>query len=91
MAEGARVAAAVLAVAVLCLVVYGVASRGAGAINLDFLTKSLPEGGSAPGGGVLPAFVGSGMIVGVAALIAMPAAVLTALYVSEFAGPRQAG
>jgi phosphate transport system permease protein len=91
LAEGSSVAAAMLAVAVLCLVVYGVASRGVGALNLDFFTKSLPVGGSAPGGGVLPAFVGSAMIVGAAAVIAVPAAVLTALYVSEFAGPRQAG
>jgi phosphate transport system permease protein len=89
MAEGSAVAAAVAAVAFLLLVVYGVASRGVGALNLDFFTKSLPEGGAAPGGGVLPAFVGSAMIVGVGMVIAMPLAVLTALYVSEFAGSRQ--
>ncbi|HEX8752452.1 MAG TPA: hypothetical protein VF731_03460, partial [Solirubrobacterales bacterium] len=35
-------AAAVLAVGVLVLVVYTVASRGAAAINLDFITKAAP-------------------------------------------------
>ena len=89
MAEGGAVAAAVAAVAFLLLVVYGVASRGVGALNLDFFTKSLPEGGAAPGGGVAPAFIGTGMIVGAGVVIAMPLAVLTALYVSEFAGSRQ--
>jgi phosphate transport system permease protein len=86
--EGGAVAAAVLAVVFLGVLVYGVASRGIGSLSLDFFTKSLPAEG--PGGGIAPAFIGTAMIVGVAALIAAPMAVLTALYVSEFAGPRQA-
>jgi phosphate transport system permease protein len=89
-AEAVAVAAAIVAVAFLALLVYGVASRGVGSINFDFFTKSLPVGSETHGGGLAPAFVGSALIVGVAALIATPMAVLTALYVSEFAGPRQA-
>jgi phosphate transport system permease protein len=89
-AEGTAIASAIVAVAFLGLVVYGVASRGVSSLNIDFFTKSLPDGIETLHGGIAPAFIGSAMIVAVAALIAAPMAVLTALYVSEFAGARQA-
>jgi phosphate transport system permease protein len=73
--------AAIFAIAVLGLVIYTVVSRGAAAINLDFLIKGAPEG-------IGPALVGTGIIVGIATLIATPIGVLIALYVSEYAGSR---
>jgi phosphate transport system permease protein len=80
-AELAATSAAVLAVAVLGIVVYTVVSRGAGALSLDFLVKGAPEG-------IGPAIVGTGLIILIATAIAMPLGVLTALYLTEFAGGR---
>ena len=88
-AEMSATAAAVLAVAVLGVVVAAVVSRGAGAIDLDFLARDPPLFGG-PGGGIAPAIVGSVLLVGVATAIAMPAGILVAIYMTEFAGPRTA-
>jgi phosphate transport system permease protein len=74
-------AAAVLAVALLAIVVYTVASRGAAALNLDFLIKAAPAG-------IGPELVGTGVIVAIATAIAMPVGVLVALFLTEFAGNR---
>lgn len=82
------VGAALLAVAVLAIVVGSVASRGAGALNLDFFTKNQAQGFNPKGGGILFAIVGSGVLVGFATLIALPLGVLTAIYISELA-PRK--
>ena len=73
--------AAVLAVAVLAIVVYTVVVRGSGALSLDFLFTGEPTG-------IGPAIVGTGLIVLVATVIAMPLGVLTALYLTEFSGGR---
>jgi phosphate transport system permease protein len=75
--------AALFAVALLVVLVAGVVSRGAGAINLDFLTKN-PSGLS--GGGIANALVGTGVIVAFGALIAVPIGILTGIYLTEFAG-----
>lgn len=85
--EAGATLAAVLAVAVLGVVVYSVAKRGAGAISLDFLTKNPPLFGG-PGGGVAPAIAGTALIVALATVIAAPLGVLIALYLTEFAGAR---
>ena len=89
LAQSGAVASAVLAVGVLGVVVGSVAQRGAGAISIDFLTKSPPLFGG-PGGGIAPAIVGTAVIVAVATVIAMPIGVLVAIYLSEFAHPRAA-
>jgi phosphate transport system permease protein len=82
-AEVGATAAAVAAVAVLGIVVFTVVSRGARAISLDFLFTGEPTG-------IGPAILGTGLIVLVATLIAMPIGVLVALYLTEFAGTRTA-
>jgi phosphate transport system permease protein len=74
-------AAAVLAVGVLAIVIYTVASRGAAALSLDFLIKGAPAG-------IGPELVGTAIIVGIATAIAMPIGVLISLYLTEFAGGR---
>jgi len=79
--------AALLAVAVLLIVVGSVFLKGVGAINLDFLTKSTPLFG-ASGGGIANALVGTGIMVGLAALMAVPVGLLVAIYTSEFADGR---
>jgi len=80
-AESGATAAAVLAVAVLGIVVFTVVSRGASALNLDFLIKGAPAG-------IGPELVGTAIIVGIATAIAMPIGVLIALFITEFAGSR---
>jgi phosphate transport system permease protein len=81
--SGLAIASALAAVAVLALVVYGVASRGASVLSLSFITHN-PVG--LAGGGIAPAIVGTALIVACATLIATPLGVLTALYLTEFAG-----
>jgi phosphate transport system permease protein len=88
-AEAGAVTAAAIAIAILGVVVWSVLSRGIGALSWDFFTKG-PVVFGQTGGGIAPAFVGSLLIVGLAALIAVPFGVLTAIYVSEFA-PRRIG
>jgi phosphate transport system permease protein len=89
-AEGVATGAALLAVAVLAVMVAAVAVRGAPALNLDFVTQG-PALPGETGGGIAPAIVGTGLLVAVATLIAMPLGVLVALYLTEFASLRIAG
>lgn len=77
---------ALIAVTALALVVYTVIARGAPALSLDFLTKDPPPSG--PGGGIRSAIIGTTLIVAMAAAIATPIGVLTAIYLVEFSGPR---
>ena len=60
--------------------------KGASQLNLDFFTKARPLFGEK--GGVADALVGTALIVGMAMLMAIPVAVLVAIYMSEYAGPR---
>jgi phosphate transport system permease protein len=86
----AATTAAVAAVAVLGIVVYSVAHKGASALSIGFLTKS-PPAFPGPGGGIAPAIAGTAIIVALATAIAMPLGVLIALYMTEFArGTRSA-
>ena len=78
-----------LAVAVLALVVLTVLFKALPALNLDLFTKTEATFGES-GGGIAHAFVGSMLLVGIAAAMALPIGVLIAIYVSEFAGPRTA-
>jgi phosphate transport system permease protein len=75
-------ASAFVAIAVLTIVVWGVASRGASALRLNFLIKN-PEG--LAGGGIANALIGTALMVGLGAAIAIPIGVLTGIYLSEFA------
>jgi phosphate transport system permease protein len=85
---GARVAT-VAAVAVLGLVVYTVTKRGAQSLSLDFITQPPPLFGGSKGG-IAPELVGTILLVALATVLAAPLAVLSALYVTEFASPRSA-
>jgi len=81
--------AAAIAVAILVIVVWSVAKRGASAINLDLFTKTqnaLAQFGIGNAKqGLANAFVGSIVIVGIATLMALPFGILVAIYVNEFA------
>jgi phosphate transport system permease protein len=85
--EIASTVAAVLAVAVLAIVVGSVFLKGVGALSWHFLTTPTGLFGDTSGG-ISNAIVGSAIIVGVAAVLAIPIGILVAIYTTEFAPPR---
>src|SRR5439155_18612628 len=87
LAEAGATVAALAAVFVLGIVVWSVAKRGGSELSWGFLTKDLPLFGQ-PGGGIAPLIVGSALLVGIATAMALPAGVLIAVFLEEFASPR---
>ena len=80
--------AAIIGVAILCIVVWSVARRGAGALNLDLLTKTPVSFSLTPvKQGLANAFVGSIVVVAIATAMAVPVGILVAIYLNEFAPP----
>jgi phosphate transport system permease protein len=77
---------ALLACGILLIVLGTLVYKGFSQLNLDFFTKPRPLFGEK--GGVADALIGSAIIVGMAMLIAIPVAVLVAIYMSEYAGPK---
>lgn len=86
---GLAALSALVAVAMLGIVLFSVLFKGVSQLEPSFFTKARPLFGQK--GGIADALVGSGLIVGMAMLIAIPVAVLVAIYMSEYAGPRAAG
>jgi phosphate transport system permease protein len=87
LARAGATLSAVLAVAALLVVTYGVVSRGVGALSLKFLITDPPAFGG-PGGGIASAIVGSAIIVAIGAALATPLGILIAIYLVELAKPR---
>ncbi len=86
--EGLAMLAAMTAVAMLVIVVWSVARRGAGSLNLDLLTKAPATFSFNPvPQGLANAFAGSLVIVALATLMALPVGILVAVYLNEFAPP----
>jgi len=83
------VLAALLAIAALALVLGSVLVRGASQLDWSFFTKPRPLFGEQ--GGIADALVGSILILLMCMVVAIPFAVLVAIYMSEYAGPRAAG
>jgi len=77
--------AALIAVAMLGFVVYGVVSRGASALSFSFVFTNAQ---GLVGGGIFNYLLGSAEVVLIGAAIAAPIGVLTGLYLTEFAGRR---
>jgi len=75
---------ALFAIALLASVTFTVISKGGAAISWKFITTN-PQG--LAGGGIANALIGTCVLVAFAALIAVPIGILTALYLTEFAGP----
>jgi phosphate transport system permease protein len=82
-AQSLAIAAAMAAVAVLVIVIIAVVSHGVKAISWEFITATEPNG-------IGPFLVGTGIVVGVGTLIALPIGVLISLFLSEYAGNRLA-
>jgi phosphate transport system permease protein len=80
---------AVLAALVpLGFILFFIIARGVQALNLEFLT-TMP-GPVGESGGMLNAFVGTLILTGLAALMAIPVGMLSGIYMSEYAGTRLA-
>jgi phosphate transport system permease protein len=84
----AAIASAVLACGILFVVLGTLIYKGFSALSIDFFTKPRPLFGEK--GGIADALIGSALIVGMAMIIAIPIAVLVAIYMSEYAGPKVA-
>jgi phosphate transport system permease protein len=74
----------------LALVLFFVVSQGIQALNLDFFLR-MPQPVGEPGGGMANAIVGTLMLTGLAALIAVPVGVLSGIYAAEYPRTRLAG
>jgi phosphate transport system permease protein len=84
--EGLATLAALVAVSILVIVVWSVAKRGAGALNLDLITKNpVPFSFEPVAQGLANAFAGSLVLVSLATLMALPVGILVAVYLNEFA------
>jgi len=78
--------AAAIAVAILGVVIWSVAKRGASELNLNLLTKPpIPFSLTNAPQGLANAFVGTLVVVGLATLMALPVGILVAIYLNEFA------
>ena len=71
----------------LAMILFFVVSQGVQALNVEFFT-AMPKPVGEPGGGMLNAFVGTLILIGLAALIAIPVGVISGVYMSEYAGTR---
>ena len=79
----------VLAMLPLAFIAGYVLAKGASALNLDFFTKE-PVVPGEPGGGIVQSFIGTGLIVGMATLFAVPLGVLGGVYLAEYGRGRVA-
>jgi phosphate transport system permease protein len=77
---------ALLACGILFVVLGTLVYKGFSELSLDFFIKPRPLFGEQ--GGIADAIVGSAIIVTLAMVMAIPVAVLVAIYMSEYAGPR---
>ena len=75
------------AVLALLLILGNLIAKGASSIDWAFFTKS-PVPAGETGGGVANAIVGTGLIVGLAALIGVPFGVGAGMYLAEYGGGR---
>ena len=79
---------ALIAVAILALVLGTVLYKGLDSLNWSFFTEPRPLFGE--DGGIADALIGSMLIVGMCMVMAIPFAVLVAIYMSEYASVRVA-
>jgi phosphate transport system permease protein len=77
---------ALLACGILAVVLGTLVYKGFSQLSLSFFTEPRPLFGEQ--GGIADALIGSAIIVGMAMFLAIPMAVLVAIYMAEYAGPR---
>ena len=84
---GACALSVVLALVPLAFVLFFVVSQGVQSLNLAFFTNDPRPVGEA-GGGMANAIVGTLMLTGLAAVMAVPIGILSGVYLSEYRGTR---
>ena len=84
---GACVLATAALLLPLALIVWHLAAKGLPALNLAFFLHN-PKPVGEPGGGMANAIVGTLLLVGIGALIAVPVGVGTGVYLAEYGGGR---
>jgi phosphate transport system permease protein len=75
-------ASVLLIVAILAVIVVNIVIHGLGAISWEFVTKAPREGLTA--GGIMPAIVGTAVLVLLMTIVAVPFGVATAVYLHEY-------
>ena len=73
-----------LAVVPLALVVWEVIAKGVDVLSWQFLTQDIPNSYRRQGPGMGPAIIGTLLITGMAALLAIPLGVFGAIYLNEY-------
>ena len=86
---GACALAVLVALVPLAMILFFVVSQGLQSLNVTFFT-SMPKPIGETGGGMLNAFVGTLILIGLAALLAIPVGVISGVYMSEYAGTKLA-
>jgi phosphate transport system permease protein len=84
--KGLSAGACVVILAMLAVILGTVVWGGAGTISWDFLTKAPEKGMTA--GGIFPAIFGTAALTMLMTVVAVPAGVITAVYLTEYAPPR---
>ena len=79
--------AVVLALIPLVMVLFYVLTQGASALNLAFFTQ-MPKPVGEAGGGMANAIVGTLILIGLAALIAVPVGMICGIHLSEYGGSK---
>jgi len=80
----------IIALVPLGFILFFVVTRGIGALNWDFFTQ-LPKPVGEQGGGMANAIVGTLMLSGLGAVLAIPVGIVSGVYMSEYAGTKFAG
>ena len=87
-ATGAIAFTFLLAMVPLVFLIIYVVQQGSEVFSWDFLTSDPPFSNRLPGGGMYPAVVGTLIITGAAALMAIPLGILGGIYLNEYGGKR---
>src|SRR5258705_1160045 len=72
-----------IALVPLAFILFFVVTQGIRAVNLDFFTQ-MPKPVGEPGGGMANAILGTLVLIGLAALAAVPVGVVAGVYLSEY-------
>ena len=86
---GACGLAVLVALLPLAMILFFVVTQGLQALNVEFFT-AMPKPVGEPGGGMFNAFIGTLILIAIAATIAIPVGVISGIYMSEYAGTRLA-
>ena len=80
-------ASVLIALVPLAFILFFVVTQGMRAVNLDFFTH-MPRPVGEAGGGMANSIVGTLIVTGLAALMAVPIGIVSGIYMSEYAGTR---